>query len=111
MNLSKSEYIGGKFIEDRISRGKAIRLKCLDCCGGSSNEVKLCTAVNCPLHPFRFGTDPYRVKTELSPEQREQRLKSLALARSKQTNSQEKNGKPRFGGLGYPWSASPEIKP
>ena len=44
----------------RISATKAIRLKCLDCCCGNPNEVRLCTIPNCPLYPFRFGKDPYR---------------------------------------------------
>jgi hypothetical protein len=45
---------------DRISRGKAMRIKCLDCCGDSANEVRLCVAVDCALWPFRMGTDPWR---------------------------------------------------
>lgn len=65
----------------RISRGKAIRLKCLECSGGSPNEVKLCPAESCPLHPFRFGKDPYREKREISPERREQMKQNLAAAR------------------------------
>ena len=77
-------------MEERITRGKAIRLKCLDCCCGSAHEVKLCPATSCPLHPFRFGTDPYRTKRELSPEQREQQRKALAVARSSKLNSQRK---------------------
>lgn len=44
----------------RISPLKAIRLKCLDCCCGSSNEVKLRTVERCPLYPFRFGKNPNR---------------------------------------------------
>ncbi len=77
-------------MEERITGGKAIRLKCLDCCCGSAHEVSLCSVEKCPLHPFRFGTDPYRTKRELSPEQREQQRKSLALARSSKSNSQKK---------------------
>ena len=34
---------------------KAIRAKCLDCCGGSAKEVRLCTAKDCPLYLYRFG--------------------------------------------------------
>lgn len=34
---------------------KAIRLFCLECCGGSSNEVKLCPSTTCSLYPFRLG--------------------------------------------------------
>lgn len=44
----------------RITPLKAIRLKCLDCCGGSPKEVKLCAAEKCSLHPFRFGKNPKR---------------------------------------------------
>lgn len=49
---------------------KAIRAKCLDCCCEQINEVKFCPASNCPLHPFRFGKNPYR-KRELTDEQRD----------------------------------------
>ena len=38
---------------------KAIRAKCLDCCMGQSNEVKLCPVADCPLYPYRFGKDPW----------------------------------------------------
>ena len=43
---------------------KAIRAKCLDCCCGQANEVKLCPCPDCPLYPFRFGTNPYRAPRE-----------------------------------------------
>ena len=46
--------------EPKTNPVKVIREKCLDCCCGSPNEVKLCTAVNCPLHPWRMGKNPYR---------------------------------------------------
>jgi hypothetical protein len=39
---------------------KAIRRKCLDCCYGSPQEVKLCEAHFCSLHPYRFGKNPKR---------------------------------------------------
>ena len=57
--------------EKRISPLKAIRLKCLDCCCGSSNEVKLFTVVKCPLYPFREGHNPYIAKREYTDEQKE----------------------------------------
>lgn len=38
--------------EKRLTPIKAIRAKCLDCCCGSSNEVKLCTAQRCALWPY-----------------------------------------------------------
>ena len=39
---------------------KAIRLKCLDCCNGSYDEVKKCTIEKCPLFKYRFGHNPTR---------------------------------------------------
>lgn len=48
---------------------KAIREKCLDCCGGSTLEVKNCTCENCHLFPFRLGKNPFR-KREMTEEQR-----------------------------------------
>lgn len=41
----------------RITRGKAIRLKCLDCCCGNSAEVRRCVVRNCPLWPYRMGSE------------------------------------------------------
>lgn len=34
---------------------RAIRAKCLDCCGGVAVEADQCTVRSCPLHPFRSG--------------------------------------------------------
>jgi hypothetical protein len=59
---------------------KAIRRKCLDCAGGSSQEVGLCPAHNCSLFPFRFGKRPGTVKREATPAQIE-RLKKAREAR------------------------------
>lgn len=39
---------------------KAIRAKCLDCCCGQANEVRLCTATQCPLWVYRDGHNPNR---------------------------------------------------
>ena len=41
----------------RVTRAKAIRLKCLDCCCGSPGEVRNCTATKCPLFPYRMGKE------------------------------------------------------
>ncbi len=59
---------------------KAIREKCVDCCCGSANEVKLCTAEDCPLYAYRLGKDPAR-KREYTPEQREAARERLQKAR------------------------------
>lgn len=42
---------------DRITRAKAIRLKCLDCCTGQSAEVRKCPAEHCPLWRYRMGKE------------------------------------------------------
>lgn len=43
--------------QKRITRGKAIRLKCLDCCCGNNTEVRRCTATGCPLWRYRMGSE------------------------------------------------------
>lgn len=40
---------------ERLSRAKAIRAKCLDCCCYQVNEVKLCPCKDCPLWCYRLG--------------------------------------------------------
>lgn len=61
--------------EKKLSTLKAIRAKCLDCCCGSSNEVKLCTIEHCALYPYRFGKNPYR--REMTPEEKEKCIANL----------------------------------
>lgn len=40
---------------------KAIRAKCLDCCGGQTAEVRLCPITDCALYPYRMGHRPPKV--------------------------------------------------
>ena len=42
----------------KLTPMKAIRKKCIDCCCGSKQEVKLCTCEYYPLFPFRMGHRP-----------------------------------------------------
>ena len=42
---------------ERVSRSKAIRLKCIDCCAGNMAEVRRCPAVDCPLWRYRMGKE------------------------------------------------------
>ncbi len=42
---------------ERVSRSKAIRLKCIDCSGGNMAEVRKCPATNCPLWRYRMGRE------------------------------------------------------
>lgn len=44
----------------QLSPVKAIRKNCLECGSGSVKEVALCVSTDCPLYPFRFGTNPNR---------------------------------------------------
>ena len=47
---------GGTHFEGTVTltRGKAIRLHCIDCSGGSLAEVRRCNIATCPLFPFRM---------------------------------------------------------
>lgn len=64
---------------------KAIRANCLQCVGGSSSEVKLCTSKTCYLYPFRFGKNPYMKKREMTEEQRAAAVERLRTAREKKS--------------------------
>lgn len=68
-------------MEKNVTVLKAIRNKCLECCGYSPNEVKNCTSKTCPLYVFRFGKNPFRQKREMTDEQREQASERLKKAR------------------------------
>lgn len=78
--------------EKRISPLRAIRLKCLDCCCGSSNEVKLCPADRCPLYPFREGHNPYTVKREWTEEQK--KAQRARFAQNVLSTTREKSANP-----------------
>lgn len=38
-----------------MTRSKAIRAKCLECCAGNRRAVLFCPVVKCPLFPYRLG--------------------------------------------------------
>lgn len=62
---------------------KAIRAKCLDCCCGQVNEVKLCSCPDCSLHPYRLGKNP---NIKLTDEQRAARAAHFKNKPSQQGN-------------------------
>jgi len=62
---------------------KAIKSHCIDCCGGSANEVKLSQCDPCNLKPYKFGTNPYRKRRVMSDEQRKAAAVRLSAAREK----------------------------
>lgn len=66
---------------------KAIREKCLNCCCGSTAEVKECTVEQCPLFPYRFGKNPFRQKREMTEEQKKAMGDRLREARKASADS------------------------
>lgn len=59
--LTKDEMRGLGHPESPI---KAIRAKCLDCCGGMESEVRKCVIPACPLWPFRMGRNPFHARAK-----------------------------------------------
>jgi len=62
---------------------KAMRLKCLDCCCGSSHEVEKCTVPTCALYPYRFGKTPESKRRVMTPEQKAAAVERLSRIRQK----------------------------
>ena len=67
------------FYKFRMNRGrpsvKLIRKMCLWCMGGSSDLVRDCITTSCPIHIFRFGTNP-NISEETSILARERVIKN-----------------------------------
>ena len=70
-----SEILSGYYAEKNPLR--ALRARCLDCCCGSTSEVRKCVsevrkcvAVGCPSWPFRIGVNPFRKKRTMPVEQK-----------------------------------------
>ena len=62
---------------------KTIKAHCLDCSGGSHDEVKKCPCENhCKLWPYRTGKAINRAKRTLTDEQREILRQRMANARN-----------------------------
>jgi len=74
--------LDAKFLESKIATAKSrsknavtsIRAKCTDC-QPESSAVKNCGMPTCPLHPYRFGKNPFRGKTK--PENYQPPLKAI----------------------------------
>lgn len=54
---------------ERVSPIRAIRLKCVDCCGGAAVEVRRCPSTDCPLWPFRMGKNVWFGKADQKNEE------------------------------------------
>lgn len=40
-------------------KSRAMRELCLECMVGQRKEIEICTALACPLYPFRLGENPF----------------------------------------------------
>ena len=63
---------------------KAIREMCVECVGSPINEgwqklIRECPSVECALHDFRFGKNPYHTQN-LNEAQRKERAERLRVA-------------------------------
>ena len=73
-------------IEHKRNPVKAIRLFCIECMGGSFEEVKNCSSQKCAIYPFRLGKNPFRTERVVSDEQRQaatERFAKIRLEKSK----------------------------
>lgn len=68
---------------------KAIRAKCIDCCGGMMSMVQDCGIPSCPIYPFRLGKNPFRTRKEMTEEQKEAIKERLAKSRKSKKNESE----------------------
>ncbi|MBW6496629.1 MAG: hypothetical protein K0B16_19145 [Burkholderiaceae bacterium] len=84
MSTAKLEQL----VHARVSPLRALCLKCLDCCNGSAQEVRLCTAIDCPSWPFRMGKNPWR--TPLGAEAHAQRAATMNRNRASALTAPEK---------------------
>jgi hypothetical protein len=55
------------------SRSAGVKSKCLECMGWQSSEVKNCSIVACPLHPYR----PYQSREEKQGKKSESVLEAV----------------------------------
>jgi hypothetical protein len=71
-----------------LSPMAVIRAKCLDCCAGSSEEVRKCVALSCPSWPYRTGKNPMR-----APPSEAQLARARSLARTRAERSEASSGR------------------
>lgn len=71
---------------------KAVRAKCLDCCGGNKSVISVCGISNCPLYPFRLGKNPNRTRN-MTDEQRQAASERMRKAWEKRRKNKEEENK------------------
>ena len=97
----------------RVSPLRALRLKCLDCCNESAQEVRLCTAVDCASWPFRLAKNPWL--SPLSAEARAQRADLMRRNRVSALTTPDKTqvqiDASAFDGRGVPNGTADDLPP
>ena len=89
MPIKQTFIVAGEEFTGVLSRKTAIKMACKDCCAGSWNEVKACHIETCPLHSFRLGGDPNRVKRAMPDDQKIAMVDRLKIARELKKATQE----------------------
>jgi hypothetical protein len=89
------EMTAGEFRQlghEPMTAQAALRLRCLDCCAGSTHEVRCCVSVTCPAWPFRLGRSPWRAPLSASEKSRRRQLLSRVDKRVGNSSQAEKSG-------------------
>lgn len=76
----------------RLTKGEAIRARCLDCCNHQLSEVRLCPATDCPLFPYRMGREDITVYSDEIRLQIEEDRRKKAEKRLSSVKNEEERG-------------------
>ena len=76
--------VNGDTFREVKSPMQAIRAKCLDCSGGSADNVRHCPITDCPLFMFRMDKNPLR-----KPRSAEQRAQAAERMRKLHERKQD----------------------
>ena len=84
-----------------VTLRNAVKAHCAECCGGSTHEARICTAVSCNLGPFRTGINPWKAPI---PEERLEAMresgKALGARWGKNINASSSGAASRLGETG-----------
>jgi hypothetical protein len=93
----------------------ALRLRCIDCCGGSADEVRKCVALSCPAWPFRMGANPWRAPLSDAEKARRRnllaRVGKIAGNSSKPEKSRRAEAEVPSAAISLPESEGPPSRP
>ena len=92
-----------------LTPAAAIRAHCLDCCGGSGDEVRKCMAARCPSWPFRMGANPWRAPLSEAEKTRRRELLSRVGKMAGNSSEAEKSRRTNDGSAPADISAPEEA--